>query len=403
MSGSGMGILATTSSSSPAVLFTIADLRSTGGGSRKAAADLCLALGACGVRVSIISQAEAVPSTPSLTPDSKYVKSRLVKLSMAGIRRGVMYAPRFKRELTYLCRQESIQIIHDHGLWLPSNHAAARVAHRLRIPLVIHPHGMLQPEALYYRAWKKRIAWLLYQRRDLKIASLFVATADREAEAIRRAGLIQPIALIPNGVPIPALTTHSPVAKEIRQALFLSRIHPIKGLLNLVAAWQHVRPEGWRMIIAGQDERGHLQEVKRAVQASGLQEHFKFIGTVEGEAKERLFREADLFILPSSSENFGLVVAEALSYGVPVITTKGTPWQGLVKNRCGWWVELGVRPLSEAIQAAILLTDAERYAMGRRGRCFVAEAFSFNVIALEMLAVYEWIRGIGAKPSCILQ
>jgi glycosyltransferase involved in cell wall biosynthesis len=156
------------------------------------------------------------------------------------------------------------------------------------------------------------------------------------------------------------------------------------------------------MIVAGRDEAKHLEEVKRAVQNIGLQKDFKFVGMVEGEAKERLYRDADLFILPSLSENFGLVVAEALSYGVPVITTRGTPWEGLVKNRCGWWVEIGIPPLAEAIQTAISLSDDARHEMGQRGRTFAAEAFSYKKIAMDMLAAYDWIRGDGAKPSCIL-
>jgi len=394
---------ATMSCSSLAVLFTIADLKSTGGGSRKLATDLCIALGTCGAKVILISQVEAAPTVPSLIPDPKYVHTHLVKFSLASDHWGVAYAPSFKRKVADLCRQEGIQIIHDNGLWLPSNHAASRVARRQRIPLVIHPHGMLQPWALSYRAWKKRIAWLLYQRQDLETASLFVATSDQEAEAIRRMGLIQPIALIPNGVHLPTWKAHNRTNREIRRALFLSRIHPIKGLINLVTAWDRVRPEGWRMIVAGRDETGHLEDVKRAVQNKGLQEDFEFVGSVEGEVKERLYRDADLFILPSFSENFSLVVAEALSYGVPVITTRGAPWEGLVKNRCGWWVEVGVQPLAEAIQAATSLSDAERHDMGWRGRSFVSEAFSFREIALEMLAVYDWIRGVGAKPSCILE
>jgi len=90
-----------------------------------------------------------------------------------------------------------------------------------------------------------------------------------------------------------------------------------------------------------------------------------------------------------------MVVAEALSYGVPVITTKGTPWKGLIDHRCGWWVDVGVEPLAEGIRVATELSDAERREMGLRGRRYAESAFSWPRIAQEMLAVYQWVLGQG--------
>src|SRR6185503_9480318 len=150
---------------------------------------------------------------------------------------------------------------------------------------------------------------------------------DEEAQHIRDLGLRQPVAIIPNGVEIPDEIPARPRGKSPRTALFLGRIHPIKGLLNLVYAWAETSPPGWHMVIAGPDDTGYRAEVEQAIKRAGLTDHFSFAGPVAGEAKATLYRQADLFILPSHTENFGLSIAEALTYGVPVITTKGTPWR----------------------------------------------------------------------------
>ena len=113
--------------------------------------------------------------------------------------------------------------------------------------------------------------------------------------------------------------------------------------------------DGWRMIVSGPDECGHTEQVKRAVAAAGLSEEFSFTPPAYGARKEELYANADLFVLPTFSENFGIVIAEALAAGVPVITTKGTPWEDLRTRQCGWWIDIGVEPLAAALREAISL------------------------------------------------
>ena len=122
------------------------------------------------------------------------------------------------------------------------------------------------------------------------------------------------------------------------------------------------------MAIAGGGEEGHLAEVRRLVQERGLGADFEFLGPIEDDRKWSVYREADLFVLPSQSENFGIVIAEALACGVPALTTRGTPWQELALHGCGWWIDLGVEPLSLALREATSLPPSELREMGRRGR-----------------------------------
>lgn len=301
--------------------------------------------------------------------------------------------------------QIKLDLLHDHGIWMPCNHLVAITARRFGIPLVLHPHGMLEPWALQHRGWKKRLALWLYQRRDLETAALFFATAEQEAESIRKLGLRQPIAVIPNGVKLPVLQPNRALDERAqpgpRTALFLSRIHPKKGLLNLIDAWGRVRPANWRLCLAGPDEGGHLAEVMRRVKLLDLETSVEYVGAVEGDTKAALFTKAELFVLPTFSENFGVVVAEALAYGVPVITTHGTPWQGLVTRGCGWWIDPSVEALVETLREALALDAATLQQMGMKGHAYAHE-FDWTSIAQQTVEVYRWVLGQGEKPDCVI-
>ncbi|MEO7931668.1 MAG: glycosyltransferase [Chthoniobacterales bacterium] len=280
-------------------------------------------------------------------------------------------------------------LIHDHGLWLPTNHAVSRMAARFHVPRMVSPRGMLEPWALNHKKWKKKLAWWCYQRRDLASACALHATAESEADQFRNLGLKNPIYVIPNGVevPEPRIKAHSQSATKT--ALFLGRIHPKKGLPLLVQAWARVKPEGWKMRVIGPDEDGHRAEVEALVAQHGLANDWQFEGALEGEQKTAAFCEADLFILPTYSENFGIAIAEALAAGVAVITTTGAPWQELVKHRCGWWVPPKIEPLACALKEALLMDEEERQQMGHRGIAWMKEGFTWHSLAIRMLAAYN--------------
>ncbi len=316
-------------------------------------------------------------------------------------RRGrVLAAPAFRGRLAALCRSLGAPlIVHDHGLWHHPSHAAARVTRALGIPRVVSPRGSLTRWAFRHKAWKKRLAWALYQRADVWAATVLHATSEEEAADLRMLGAANPIAVVPNGVALPP-----PLAvrkARPRVALFLSRISPKKGLLDLVAAWARLRPPGWRCLIAGPDEEHHRADVERAIAAAGMQAVFSFCGAVPDAEKWRLYASAELFVLPTYSENFGMVVAEALACGVPVVTTRGAPWRELETRRCGWWCDVGAAPLAEALRAAVGLNDAERAAMGARGRALIEDTYAWPPMAARLAAVYAWSLGSGPRPACV--
>ena len=304
-------------------------------------------------------------------------------------------------------------LVHVHGVWDSAPHQAAQVARTAGLPYLITTRGMLEPWCLKFSAWKKRLAMRLYQQKDLRHAACIHATAKLEEDNLREVGLVNPIAVIPNGLHVERYQTDRQVGAEAleqwpelqgkRICLFLSRIHPKKGLLGLAKAWGKLCKKfpDWRVVIAGPDEYDHRQEVEAAIQAEGAQHSTLFVGPVTGSLKISLLAASDLFVLPTHSENFGIVVAEALASGSPVITTKGAPWRDIEDHQCGWWIDIGAEPLTEKLEEAMALPDGERERMGRRGRDMIEQRYSWSNIARQMITVYEWLLGSGDRPDCV--
>ncbi len=283
-------------------------------------------------------------------------------------------------------------VIHDNGLWLIHNHRIASLARECSLPRVVSVRGMLQPWALRHKGAKKKLAWALYQRRDLQSASFHHASAEPEASGIRGLELGVPVRVIPNGIDIPEDSKHAGfhhlgVSSE-RTALFLGRLYSVKGLPMLIEAWARVRPEGWKLRIAGPDEAGHKRELLAAVARARLSDSVTFTGRVDGDAKARELREADVLILPSLAESFGVVVAEALAYGVPVLTTTAAPWSDLSSHGCGWSVAPNLTALESGLSKVTSLDRPRLVQMGAAGRRFVAQRFSWARIAEEFHRMY---------------
>ena len=293
---------------------------------------------------------------------------------------------------------------HDNGIWLPHNHAIAEATLGSRIPRIVSTRGMLDSWCRRSKRWKKDLAWFLYQRRDLETASVLHATADQEAAHIRTEGVKGPIAVIPNGVDLPEITGFARVrpADGPREALFVGRIYPVKGLPMLIEAWHRVRPSGWKLRIVGSDEEGHRAEVEQQISRYRLDDEVILTGPLEGEAKRQAYEAAELFVLPTYSENFGMAIAEALAHGLPVLTTKGAPWPMLEEAGCGWWVEPTPYGIERALRIALATSSDRLREMGDRGRQLVAQRFQWNAVARQMTELYEWVRGEGEKPEFVI-
>ena len=313
----------------------------------------------------------------------------------------VMAALRLSPELRRATASEAkrVDVVHAHGLWLMPNVDAGHAAARSGTSLVVSPRGMLATAALDFSPLKKRLFWLLLQRRAYAGAVVWHATSDQEAAEIRAFGIAKPIAVIPNGIDLPTELADHDDTRPRRRLLFLSRIHPKKGLPVLLEAWSQLareRPE-WDLMIAGADEGGHRAELEARIATDAIP-NVTFTGPLYGEAKTALLKETDLFVLPTRNENFGIAVAEALAAGIPAVVTTGAPWRGLETERCGWWIEQGREPLLAALREATALPSGERRTMGRRGRDWMARDFGWDRIGEQMCVVYRWLAKQGPRP-----
>ena len=356
---------------------------------------LCSALREAGCGADMLAVGNAnTPVTPGLRCFPGF-------LQRAPILRGLRFSPALRRAGVAEAAQSDV--VHAHGLWLMPNVYAGHAAAHAGKPLVISPRGMLAAEALAFSPRKKRLFWHLLQRRAYAGAGVWHATCAQEAGEFRAFGITEPIAIIPNGIDLPEGTALHAERTSQRTLLFMSRLHPKKGLPILLEAWARLaplRPE-WRLVIAGPDEAGHRAELEKTIRARAIP-GVSMPGPVSGEAKQALLLNADLFVLPTLNENFGIAVAEALAFGIPAIVTKGAPWQGLDSEACGWWIEHGVEPLLAALLEATALPSSARRDMGLRGREWMARDFGWPAIGRQMAEVYRWLLGEGPQPACVV-
>jgi len=309
-------------------------------------------------------------------------------------------SPSLRRTLHEQAAQADI--LHSHGLWtLPNIYPAAAIRGQ-KCRLVVSPRGMLTAWALARSRWRKKVMWLLGQKNALRAAHGFHATAESEYHDIRTAGLKSPVAIIPNGVDIPPETDLHRTTTNPRQLLFLGRLAPFKRVDVLLQAWRQVQERfaDWCLEIVGPDEGGYGTYIKQLGDELGVQ-RVAFRGPAYGPAKTQALAQAQLLVLPSYSENFGLAAAEALAHGVPVIVTQGAPWSGVRTHRCGWWIEGGVAPLVACLEQALTLPPAELAEMGTRGREWMTREFSWEPVARMMLTTYRWLHEDGTPPDWV--
>jgi glycosyltransferase involved in cell wall biosynthesis len=300
----------------------------------------------------------------------------------------------------------TLGIVHSHGMWqMPVVYPGWACHAQKQAKLVVSPRGTFSQWAFASGSPVKRLFWPLVQRPALAGCVCFHATAMSEYRDIRRMGFTQPVAVIPNGIDIPDLLPK--VEGPIRTLLFLGRIHPVKGLDWLLNAWAVLQRQfpHWRLRIVGSDAgylggSGYLPKMKEFSTSLRL-DRVEFAGELRGAEKLAAYREAELFVLPSHTENFGIAVAEALAAGTPALVSKGAPWEGLEANGCGWWVDLGTEALVEGLAKAMSRTPVELAEMGRLGRDWMAREFSWPHIGAAMAETYAWLTTGGQAPACV--
>jgi glycosyltransferase involved in cell wall biosynthesis len=263
----------------------------------------------------------------------------------------------------------------------------------LRKPLVWSPRGALQ-KWTRSRNVPLKSAWdaLCRQLMNPKSTTLHATSEEEKLACCTRMKSVE-VAVVPNGVHVPDRPRNARIIGDgdILNIIYLGRLHPIKGIENLLHALTVPSVGPCRLNIYGTGDARYTRQLRRLVHELGLEDRVAFIGHVAGCAKHEAFLGADLCVVPSYSENFGLVVAEALGHGVPVIASTGTPWKALDDRGAGLWLSNDPDSLASGIA---MLRNKDLSAMGVAGRKWMSADYSWDSICGQMIDVYKNRLGV---------
>lgn len=376
------------------IIHCISSIDVSYGGPARSMPSICIALKKVGIKCKVITKESPNPNSQKLIENDIPITFK---------KNGSFFS-----SINFLENVKSLNgVVHIQNIWDPSLHKVAEVCKRNNIPYLISPRGMLEPWALQQKKLKKKIALWLYQSSDMQNATCIHATAESEMRHIRDLGIMTPIAVIPNGIDVSSYPLKDYTFKqEKKRLLFLSRIHPKKGIDILLEAWNLIPSDlkaDWELVIAGEGDSSYsIDDLNNLIKERYSSLKVSVVGPQYGRDKISCYHSANIFVLPTYSENFGMVIAEAMCCGVPVITTKGTPWKELEEKRMGWYIDLSVDNLKSAIESAIGKSNSELEDMGRRSRDHILENYSIDAVASKYKDLYRWIKGEIEKPKFVL-
>lgn len=301
--------------------------------------------------------------------------------------------------------------LHLHGMWSPSNVQIARLARRRSVPYVVTVHGMLDDWCMSQRTAKKRVYLGLVGTRWLRGAAAVHCTAAAELEQARRWLPHDRTAVIPyifdldpyRDLPGPELANRVfDLADDgVPRLLFLSRLHHKKGPEAAIRAVALLKQRGrpCRLLIAGSGEPAYERSLRVLAAEVGAEDAARFIGFASGREKTSLYQAADVFVLPTNQENFGLVLAEALACRTPVVTTRNTDvWPELLESGGARIVPATPEALADAIEPLLAEPDRRR-AMGEAGQRYVFEWLDPLLVVGRFEALYESISRTAGVPA----
>lgn len=315
---------------------------------------------------------------------------KLINCKVHYIESSIKHTIKMKKQFCNLLDEIKPDIIHINGCWMLQCSLTIFWAKKKGYPVVLSPHGMLEPWDIKKNYWIKKLpALLLYQKRSIQMCDYLIATADNERNNLLALGYNKNIAIIPNGINTNGITCKKEWT-ENKTILFLALYRKNKGIDLLMESIAKVKEhlKKWKIIIAGIEADYTMDDLKIMAKRLEISDLVDIVGPLFGDEKWEAYKKADLFILPTLNENFGIVIAESYLCGTPVITTKGAPWKIIQDNKCGWWVERNIENISKAILEFLSTTVEKRMEMGLTGAKIVKENFSSEIVSQKMIDLY---------------
>lgn len=283
-------------------------------------------------------------------------------------------------------------IYHIQGLWALHGWQTARFAIAAKRPYVVTLRGMLYPQALGKNRFVKQLSLYTFQRRVLEHAAAVQCTCVEEADYYRQLGFTNPVAIIPNPIETRGIVDRPLPEKSDFIVGYLGRVHPRKRIERLIYSFARQREvmKDARLRIIGGGDNVYESFLKNEVSRLNLK-NVEFTGFLTGESKDKAISSLSCLVVPSDFENFGNIVTEALVRGVPVIASKGTPWQSLEDAHCGFWIDNSQQSIDETIIRVKSMSAEQQRMMAHNGRRFVENNFSVTNLAVKMEQLYRWI------------
>jgi glycosyltransferase involved in cell wall biosynthesis len=383
------------------ICHVISSLDARAGGPAVALAGLASAQQSAGMQISII----ATPREGESDDAAKNLRAQQIQVELLGPASGRLRRhPQIVPTLEKLIPQ--VDLLHIHALWEEIQHQASRLARKFNKPYIIRPCGMLDPWSLSQNLLVKKLYLMVRMRRDLNCAAALHFTTGAERDLTEPLRLKAPAIVEPNGLdvrefdPLPPAENFRqriPQFRDRRIVLFLSRVHPKKGLDLLIPAFARAKRENAVLVIAGPDDDGYGTTVRDMVTREGLINDVAFTGMLRGAVRVEAMAAADLFVLPSYQENFGIAVVEALACGCPVIISDQVNIHAEVSQaNVGAVVPMDVAQLSEQI-TRWLADDSLRADAAKRGREFALKRFAWEQIAQRWGYHYSRLCATGGE------
>jgi glycosyltransferase involved in cell wall biosynthesis len=325
-----------------------------------------------------------------------------IETALAGMARGLVAWDTVVTRTSEVTRAAVVMadLIHFHGVWEFPHLRARRWCRKAGKPFVASPHGMLEPWALQHRGWKKLPYFHLAEKRSLHAANAILATSEEEARSLRQWFDPAQLRILPLGTEVPQLPERESARQRVGlvadefTVLFLSRCHEKKGLHLLIRALPEVarlRAKAIHLVIVGDGDRAYVEALRRETSTWSGNLRASWTGAIWGADKWDYLVAADLFCLPSFSENFGLAILESLLAGTPVITTSATPWQSLRGDLPVALCEPDVATLTAALQAGV---SAPTPSLATRDttRATAIQRFNWSTVGAHYAAMYRDVR-----------